>query len=90
MPQMGMPQMDMPQMGMPQMMGANDNIDGLMVNNLVPMNINGNSLLNPSQMANNLGSLAKLSNSNDFTQISNSMNQLNMGNNNFKNLANLK
>jgi hypothetical protein len=71
MPQMGMPQMGMPQMGMPQMMGANNDIDSLMVNTLVPVNnssMNSNGLMNPSQMVNNLSNLHS-------SQTSNHMNQ---------------
>ena len=70
----GMNQMAMPgmnQMAMPgmNMMGAQskmDDIDHLMVNTLVPlnntsMNIDTNTLMNPTQMANNIGSISNLS-----------------------------
>jgi hypothetical protein len=71
MPQMSMPQMPMPQMSMPQMqmMGQNNinDIDPDMVHNIVPVNNNmrmGNMqhLLEPEQMAQSLGNLAKLNN----------------------------
>jgi len=93
MPQMGMPQMNMPQMNMPQMMGSNNDIDSLMVNTMVPMNnasmnFNSNHLMNSSQMANNLGSLAKLSNFNS-AQMPNQMNQELNNSLNFKNLSKL-
>ena len=91
--QMGMPGMN--QMGMPgmNMMGAQQNmnmndIDSLMVNTMAPinnssMNLNAKTLMNPTQMASNLGSLAKLSNSSfqENKQVSNNLN--------FKNLAKL-
>jgi len=83
----------MNQMGMPgmNMMGAQQNmndIDGLMVNTMAPinnssMNLNAKTLMNPTQMASNLGSLAKLSNSSfqENKQVTNNLN--------FKNLAKL-
>jgi hypothetical protein len=99
----GMNQMAMPgmnQMAMPgmNMMGKQPNIneiDNLMVNTLVPinnssMNIDTTGYMNPSQMATNLGALAKLSNtsipSNHMGVISNQQQPSNI---NLSNLAKL-
>ena len=91
----GMNQMAMPGMNM---MGKQPNIneiDNLMVNTLVPinnssMNIDTTGYMNPSQMATNLGALAKLSNtsipSNHMGVISNQQQPSNI---NLSNLAKL-
>ena len=100
--QMAMNQMAMPgmnQMAMPQMnmMGNQPNlneIDHLMVNNLVPINNqsmnydSGTGYMNPSQMASNLGALAKLSNNSiPSNHMGMNSNQQQMGN--LNNLAKL-
>jgi len=97
--QIGMP--DMNQMAMPQMnmMGNQPNaneIDHLMVNTLVPINNqsmnydSGAGYMNPSQMASNLGALAKLSNNSiPSNHMGMSSNQQQMSNVNLSNLSKL-
>jgi hypothetical protein len=94
----GMNQMAMPGMNMMGSQANMDNIDSLMVNTLVPvnnssMNFDRNTLMNPTQMASNLGSLAKLSNLNSHENFNNmGMNQMtnfnNMGMNQMTNSIN--
>ena len=96
MPNMQMPNMQMPNMQMPMMGQQNMNmadVDPLMINTLAPINnqqhqqsfMNQGNLLSGSQMANNLGNLAKLSGNNMMAQndmmseLSPAMSQMSMG-----------
>jgi hypothetical protein len=92
----GMNQMAMPQMNMMGNQPNANEIDHLMVNTLVPINNqsmnydSGAGYMNPSQMASNLGALAKLSNNSiPSNHMGMSSNQQQMSNVNLSNLSKL-